>query len=215
MNAFEANNSEYVIDWCAMRKGDEDVARALIDGATRIHRYQDAAGKRHPIPCYPRTWDLEGKCRIPADRKAKGDYLLVETEVCRSLNALVELRESILEAARRKEWEIARPIPAEVDRLFPSSPLTRREAGYLRKTWRRLIEQVKEQNDGRLPTGWFSAVADGEDLQEEISATDRDYDHTVAEDARAAGQPVEPQYRLVRREGLRSITSTGRTATAS
>ncbi len=204
VDALEANNSEYVIDWYSMRKGDDEVARVLIDGATRVHRFKDAAGKRHPIPCYPMTWDMDGKCRIPPDRKAKGDYLLVETEVCRSLNALVELRERILEAARRKEWEIARPLPAEVDRLFPSSPLTRRAAGSLRKTWRRLIEQVKEQNGGRLPKGWFSAVTDGEDLQEEIAPADPAYDHRVAEDARAAGQAVEPQYRLVRREGLRT-----------
>jgi hypothetical protein len=202
LNAFEANNSEYVIDWCAMGKGDEKVARTLFDGAKRIHRYTDAMGKRRQNPCYPKTWDVDGKCRIPADRRAKGDYLLVETEVCRSLNALVELRESILEAARRKEWEIARPIPAEVDRQFPSSPLTRRAAGRLRKTWRRLIEQVKQQNGGRLPTGWFSAVAHGEDVQEEISPTDPDYDHRVAEDARAAGQAVEPQYRVIHHEGL-------------
>jgi hypothetical protein len=202
VNAFEANNSEYLIDWCAMRKGDEQVATALFDGAQRIHTYQDATGKRRLIPCFPKTWDMAGKCRIPADRKAKGDYLLVETEVCRSLNTLVDLRDSILEAARRKEWAIARPIPTEVDLAFPRTNFSRLAVGHLRRNWRRLIEQAKAQYGGRLPKGWYSAVADGEDLQEEISPRDPDYDHTLAAE-RTAGRAVDPQYRLIHHAGLK------------
>jgi hypothetical protein len=202
VNAFEANNSEAAIDWCAMRKGDEHVAQALLDGVCRIHWYRDATGKRRRIPCYPKTWAMAGKCRIPADRQAKGDYLLVETEVCRSLNDLVELRDSILEAARQKEWAIARPIPTEVDLAFPRTHSSRLAVGHLRKTWARLIEQVKTHNGGRLPAGWYSAVAHGQDVQEEIGPKDPDYDHRLTAQARSAGQPVEPQYRLVHHEGL-------------
>lgn len=202
VNAFEANNSEAAIDWCAMRKGDEHVAQALLDGVCRIHWYRDATGKRRRIPCYPKTWAMAGKCRIPADRQVKGDYLLVETEVCRSLNNLVGLRDSILEAARQKEWAIARPIPTDVDLAFPRTHSSRLAVGHLRKTWARLIEQVKTHNGGRLPAGWYSAVAHGQDVHEEIGPNEPDYDHRLTVQARSAGQPVAPQYRLVHHEGL-------------
>ena len=79
------------------------------------------------------------------------------------------------------------PIP---DGGRPSAfPTTRSPGGPsidLRRTWRRLIEQAKKQNGGRLPTGWYSAVAHGEDVQEEIAPKDPDYDHQLAAEARCS-----------------------------
>jgi len=203
VNAFEANNSEYAIDWLSMRKGDERVARSIIDGVKRIMKYQDGTGAVRPLPCFPKTWDMEGKCRIPAERKKQGDYILVETEVCESLAALAALRDEILEAARQKEWTLVRPLPTDVDYRYPSDGFTKPAVVDLRKTWRRLIEDLKARHGGVFPKGGYQLIANGADVKEEIAPTDPDYDQQKALASLVEGRAVEQQFRAIRIEGLK------------
>ena len=144
----EASNSDLVIDWLQMRKGDKETVDALLNHSAAVLK----------TPVFPMCYAE----RVPLDRKKAGDYLLVETRACRALNALALVREQIIETARQTEWMLVRGIPTPLDDQFPAWDFVRERAHIVRSTWRRLWDDLRIEYGGHaLPDEAYTWLAHG------------------------------------------------------
>ena len=144
----EASNSDLVIDSLQMRKGGKEIVDALLTHSAEVLK----------TPVFPMCY----ADRIPYDRKKAGDYVLVETQACRALNALKQARDQIIETARRKEWTLVRGIPTPLDHRYPAWDFVTERAHLVRSTWRRLWQDLRLEYSGRsLPAAAYTWLAHG------------------------------------------------------
>ena len=161
----EANNSERVIDFLVMGKGDPHQALEYM---------------RHSMlgvqcPWFPKCY----ADRIPAERKARRDYVLVETEACRGFQLPLDEYQDILEAGRGSEWLLLRDIPdAAKDYVWGlglDDATVAESARNLRSLWVRLIGEVREFYTSQhlpLPEDWLDLVINGREVLETVALPD-------------------------------------------
>ena len=158
----EATYADHVIDYLQMRKGNRAFVEELMRNALRVLEYVDENGVVQPIPCFPRLYDLPERSRVPRARKVAGDYVLVETKACQAINRMTARRNTLLEIARRIEWQLARPIPEAVRSLFQADRAVRDRANTLRREWRDAWHNLHAKYPDGLPDDAFDRVVNGE-----------------------------------------------------
>lgn len=174
----EASNSDLVIDWLQMRKGDKKLVDSLIEHSETVL----------DTPIYPVSY--EG--RIPPELRGKGGYLLVKTLACRALDKLMVQRDHIIEASRQMEWMLRRPIPEAVDQMFEAYDAITEMVHEMRTWWReqwelaRLTKTLDDTTYEKLANGWTEIV--------ELGPEDEGYDPS---------KPDEEQIKVLKHIGLR------------
>lgn len=140
------SNSDLVIDYTQMRKGDKQVVDQLFDESALAIE----------TPYFPVSY----QDRMPAARKAAGNYVLVSTELCRCLAALTAERDRILEAGRQLEYLLIRPLSPKLVQMFGADdPTIRDHASYLRSEWGRGWNAMREAGQLGQPGGFDGLTA--------------------------------------------------------
>ena len=150
----EASNSDLVIDYLQMHKGDAATVAELLKHSEVVMK----------TPVFPMCWDLPMRSRIPAKRKAAGDYLLVETKACKAINELTARRNELLELARQKEYLLACKLPEALDETFFDDEFVIESAQMLRSDWRQRWEDLKAEYHAKgeaLPAEAYDWILNG------------------------------------------------------
>ena len=154
-----------MIDYLVMGKGDAHQALEYMrHSMLGVHS-----------PWFPKCY----ADRIPAERKARRDYVLVETEACRGFQIPVDEYQDILEAGRVTEWLLLRDIPdAAKDYVWGlglDDATVAERARNLRSLWVRLIGEVREFYSSQhlpLPEDWLDLVIQGREVLETVALPD-------------------------------------------
>lgn len=154
ITAHAMSNSDQVIDWEVMKKGDK----------LAIEKLHAEAKKALKTPYFPMCFAN----RIPADRIKAGNYILVETKLCRMINQLQSHLDGILEDARQMEHMLKRPLPSRLLDLYPADEGIRSIVKQLNSWWARQFIAAKAANGGALPKNAYKDIANGFDTNEPI-----------------------------------------------
>ena len=94
-----------MIDWLQMKKGDKATYLDLVANAMEALK----------TPVFPLCF----ASRIPKDRQEAGDYILVETKLCRALATLRLRRDQLIEDNRQLEHLVKRPLATALLDQYP------------------------------------------------------------------------------------------------
>ena len=147
MCARAMSNSDLVIDYTQMRKGDKLTVMSLFAEAKE-------ALKTLVFP-------ISFANRMPRDRKNMGNYILVETKLCKALNLLNTRRDQLLEESRQVEHMIKRPLAAKLLNAYPEDEAILSMVRDLRCWWIRQFQEAKADNGGVLPDNVYDRIANG------------------------------------------------------
>jgi hypothetical protein len=147
VTAKAASNSDRMIDWLQMKKGDQATYLELAANAAEALK----------TPIFPLCFSS----RIPKERLEAGDYVLVETRLCRALAILKLRRAQLLEDNRQLEHLIKRPLAAALLDQYPLDDAILRITTELKFWWRREFEAARKRGNGAIPTETFQRVAYG------------------------------------------------------
>jgi hypothetical protein len=98
---------------------------------------------------------------MPRDRKNMGNYILVETKLCKALNLLNARRDQLLEESRQVEHMIKRPLAAKMLNAYPEDEAILSMVKDLRVWWIRQFQEAKADNGGVLPDNVYDRIANG------------------------------------------------------
>jgi hypothetical protein len=141
------SNSYVVIDWLQMKKGDKRTVDDLIANSMEALK----------TPIFPMCF----ASRIPKARREAGDYILVETKLCRALRILGARRDQLVEDNRQLEHLIKRPLSAELLRAYPVEERVIEIASWLKSWWARQFENARSKVTGVVPDDAFERAAYG------------------------------------------------------
>ena len=142
------SNADKVIDWTQAGKGNRDLVMELVEDAS----WAEAT------PVFPVSYEQ----RIPAKRKAAGDYILVWTLQCRAIQALKEHRDAALAELKRMETLIVRPLSTLLDGRYMTDQNVVDYAQNLRSWWVASLANAKTEEGGLNPLV-YKQIADGWD----------------------------------------------------
>jgi hypothetical protein len=141
------SNSYVVIDWLQMQKGDKRIVESLIANSMEALK----------TPIFPICF----ASRIPKARQDAGDYILVETKLCRALSILRSRRDQLVEDNRQLEHLIKRPLAKELLAAYPSDDRIIEAASWLKSWWARQFENARSKVTGVVPDDAFERAAYG------------------------------------------------------
>ena len=147
VTAMAMSNSDVVIDWLQMRKGSKSAVLQLINNSMEALR----------TPFFPVCF----ASRIPKARREAGDYLLVETKLCRALAILDARRAQLIEDNRQLEHMIKRPLAKALLNAYPVDDQIVGIASQLSSWWRRRFDNARKQFNGVVPPETFKDAAYG------------------------------------------------------
>jgi hypothetical protein len=147
VTAMAMSNSDLVIDWIQMKKGSKQVVLDLINNSMD--------GLKTPI--FPACFAT----RIPKERRDAGDYVLVETKLCRALAILKARRAQLLEDNRQLEHMIKRPMAKALLEANPADERIIDIASQLTRWWRMQFDNARKEFSGVMPPEIFKDTAYG------------------------------------------------------
>jgi hypothetical protein len=127
------SNSDLVIDYTRMQKGDKLTVMSLFAEAKEALKTM--------------VFPISFADRMPRDRKTAGNYLLVETKLCKMLKTLNLRRDQLLEESRQVEHMIKRPLATKLLTAYPEDDAILSMLQVMR-SWRR--QQFQEAIDPAL-----------------------------------------------------------------
>lgn len=131
---------------------DPALLKGLGDVPKQLREFHDRA------VLYPRSLAR----RIPAKKKSKKDFVLVETPLCRAINRMQESVDNLLEAFKVNEWLLVRPAEIEVLMSYPAQDdIVRLVHGEPRTTENQDLESLDKGILGIWANGWGDAFASG------------------------------------------------------
>jgi hypothetical protein len=147
VTAMAMSNSDVVIDWLQMKKGSKSAVLQLIDNSMKALK----------TPFFPMCF----ASRVPRERREAGDYILVETKLCRALDILKARRDQLLEDNRQLEHLIKRPMAQALLKAYPADDRIIRIASQLTSWWRRQFDIARREFNGVVPPQTFKDAAYG------------------------------------------------------
>jgi hypothetical protein len=141
------SNSFIVIDWLQMQKGSKRIVDSLIANSMEALK----------TPIFPMCF----ASRIPKARREAGDFILVETKLCRALRILRSRRDRLIEDNKQLEHLIKRPLAKELLAAYPEDERIREAASWLRVWWARQFENARTKANGVVPDDTFEKAAYG------------------------------------------------------
>jgi hypothetical protein len=158
VTARAASNSDRMIDWLQMRKGDKATFDALATNAMEALK----------TPIFPLCF----ASRIPRDRQESGDYILVETKLCRALAILRSRRDQLIEDNRQLEHMIKRPLAEALVDLYPADDSILKIIAAMTNWWRVQFDNARKRFNGSIPKETFQIAAYGHSEFMEVKLPD-------------------------------------------
>ena len=158
VTAKAASNSDRMIDWLQMKKGDKATYLDLVANAMEALK----------TPVFPLCF----ASRIPKDRQEVGDYILVETKLCRALATLRLRRDQMIEDHRQLEHLIKRPLATALLDRYPVDDAILRIIAELTYWWREQFDSARRQFGGVIPPETFQRAAYGYSSLMEVELPD-------------------------------------------
>jgi len=147
VTAMAMSNSDAVIDWIQMRKGSKSAVLQLITNSMEALK----------TPIFPMCFAN----RIPKERREAGNYLLVETKLCRALAILDARRAQLIEDNRQLEHMIKRPMAKALLEAYPADEQIVGMASQLSRWWRMQFDNARKEFKGVVPPETFKDAAYG------------------------------------------------------
>jgi len=141
------SNSDMVIDYTRMRKGDKLTVMSLFAEAKEALKTM--------------VFPISFADRIPRDRRKAGNYLLVETKVCKALRLLSTRRDQLLEESRQVEHMIKRPLATKLLTSYPADESIHSMLQVIRSWRRQQFQEAKAANGGCLPDDAYDRIHNG------------------------------------------------------